>query len=51
MVRSQIDMYRHEGWLPDCRMSLCMGFTQGGSDADILLSDFYAKNISNPSID
>lgn len=51
MMRSLIDIYRHEGWLPDCRMSLCKGFTQGGSNADILLSDFYTKNISTPSID
>ena len=28
MVRSLIDTYVHQGWLPDCRMSLCKGFTQ-----------------------
>src|SRR5689334_19865368 len=22
MVRSLVDIYKHEGWLPDCRMSL-----------------------------
>lgn len=36
MVRSLIDIYRFEGKLPDCRMSLCKGFTQGGSNADIV---------------
>ena len=46
MVRSLIDIYRHEGKLPDCRMSLCKGFTQGGSNADIVLADSYLKNIS-----
>lgn len=51
MIRSLIDIYRHEGYLPDCRMSLCKGYTQGGSNADVLLSDFFVKNISNPSID
>lgn len=35
MIRSLIDIYRFEGKLPDCRMSLCKGFTQGGSNADI----------------
>lgn len=25
MVRSLLDIYKHEGWLPDCRMSLCKG--------------------------
>ncbi|KAM3087820.1 hypothetical protein ACMFMG_001890 [Clarireedia jacksonii] len=46
MVRSLIDIYRHEGKLPDCRMSLCKGFTQGGSNADIVLADSYLKNIT-----
>ncbi|RMY66537.1 hypothetical protein D0863_08369 [Hortaea werneckii] len=43
MLRSLIDIYLHEGWLPDCRMSLCKGFTQGGSNADIVLADAYLK--------
>ena len=47
MIRSLIDIYRHEGWLPDCRMSLCKGFTQGGSNADIVLTDSYLKGIRN----
>lgn len=46
MIRSLIDIYRHEGKLPDCRMSLCKGYTQGGSNADIVLADFYVKNVS-----
>jgi putative alpha-1,2-mannosidase len=29
MVRSLIDIYRFEGKLPDCRMSLCKGWSQG----------------------
>ncbi|VUC30410.1 unnamed protein product [Clonostachys rosea] len=45
MVRSLIDIYRHEGKLPDCRMSLCKGFTQGGSNADNLLADSYLKGL------
>lgn len=47
MVRSLIDTYVHEGWLPDCRMSLCKGFTQGGSNADNILGDAYLKGISD----
>ncbi|KAI0024117.1 alpha-1,2-mannosidase, putative subfamily [Xylariomycetidae sp. FL0641] len=46
MIRSLIDIYRHEGWLPDCRMSLCKGYTQGGSNADVVLVDAYLKNIT-----
>jgi putative alpha-1,2-mannosidase len=46
MVRSLIDIYRHEGKLPDCRMSLCKGFTQGGSNADVVLADSYVKGLT-----
>ncbi|KAK2787587.1 hypothetical protein FQN53_005037 [Emmonsiellopsis sp. PD_33] len=49
MVRSLIDTYRHEGYLPDCRMTFCKGFTQGGSNADVVLADAYVKNL--PGID
>lgn len=47
MIRSLIDIYRHEGWLPDCRMSLCKGYTQGGSNADVLIAEAYLKNVSD----
>lgn len=46
MVRSLLDTYKHEGWLPDCRMSLCKGWTQGGSNADVVLADAFVKNIT-----
>ncbi|GFF69694.1 hypothetical protein IFM47457_02450 [Aspergillus lentulus] len=46
MVRSLLDTYRHEGWLPDCRMSLCKGWTQGGSNADVVLADAFVKNLT-----
>ena len=45
MIRSLIDTYVHVGWLPDCRMSLCKGYTQGGSNADVVLADAYIKGI------
>ncbi|OJJ49714.1 hypothetical protein ASPZODRAFT_22445 [Penicilliopsis zonata CBS 506.65] len=47
MIRSLIDTQRHLGWLPDCRMSLCKGFTQGGSNADNILADAYLKGLSD----
>lgn len=28
MVNSLLDIFSHEGWLPDCHMSLCNGWTQ-----------------------
>ncbi|CAI6336903.1 unnamed protein product [Periconia digitata] len=45
MIRSLIDTYEHEGWLPDCRMSTCKGYTQGGSNADVVLADAYIKGL------
>ncbi|CAN8106552.1 unnamed protein product [Discula destructiva] len=47
MVRGLIDIYRFEGWLPDCRMDLCKGFTQGGSNADVVLADSFVKGLEN----
>ena len=47
MIRSLIDTYEHEGWLPDCRMSLCKGYTQGGSNADVVLVDGYIKGLKD----
>lgn len=46
MVRSLLDTYKHEKWLPDCRMSLCKGWTQGGSNADVVLTDAFVKNLT-----
>ncbi|KAG6088098.1 hypothetical protein E4U15_006837 [Claviceps sp. LM218 group G6] len=47
LIDNLIDIFRHEGKLPDCRMSLCKGFTQGGSNADNLLADSYAKGLQS----
>ncbi|EAW07007.1 glycoside hydrolase family 92 protein [Aspergillus clavatus NRRL 1] len=47
MIRSLVDIYRHEGYLPDCRMSLCKGYTQGGSNADVLIAEAFLKNVSD----
>ncbi|KAI0148664.1 family 92 glycosyl hydrolase [Xylariaceae sp. FL1272] len=45
MIRGLIDIYRHEGWLPDCHMSFSKGYTQGGSNADVVLVDGYLKGL------
>ncbi|KAG9238018.1 alpha-1,2-mannosidase, putative subfamily [Amylocarpus encephaloides] len=47
MLCSLLSTYKHLGWLPDCRMSLCKGFTQGGSNADVVLADAYVKNLTS----
>jgi predicted alpha-1,2-mannosidase len=47
MVRALLDIYKHEGYLPDCRMSFSPGYTQGGSNADVVLADAFVKNLSS----
>lgn len=44
-IRSIIDIWRHEGWLPDARSSFYTGRTQGGSNADNVLADAYVKGV------
>ncbi|RYP30698.1 hypothetical protein DL767_006114 [Monosporascus sp. MG133] len=46
MVRTLIDVYKHAGKLPDCRMSFAKGYTQGGSNADVVLADAFIKNLT-----
>lgn len=43
MLKGLLNIYEAQGWLPDCHMSLCKGYTQGGSNADIVLADGYQK--------
>jgi predicted alpha-1,2-mannosidase len=49
MVRSLIDVYRHDGWLPDARSGSFTGRTQGGSNAEFEVADAYIKGL--PGID
>ncbi|KKA28861.1 hypothetical protein TD95_000292 [Thielaviopsis punctulata] len=45
MIRALIDIFKFEGKLPDCRMQFSKGYTQGGSNADIVIADAYIKNL------
>ncbi|KAK3316399.1 glycosyl hydrolase family 92-domain-containing protein [Apodospora peruviana] len=47
MVRALLDIYRFEGKLPDCRMSFCKGYTQGGSNADVVIADAFIKGLTD----
>lgn len=44
-VRSLIDIWRNEGYMPDARSSFFNGRTQGGSNADNVLADAYVKGV------
>ena len=43
--RALVDIYRHEGWLPDARKGNFSGMTQGGSNADVMLADALARGL------
>ena len=45
IVRSLIDIHRHEGWLPDARNGNADGVTQGGSNADVMIADALARGL------
>ncbi|KAI0407913.1 glycoside hydrolase family 92 protein [Xylaria palmicola] len=44
-IRSLIDIWRHEGYMPDARSGNSNGITQGGSNADNVLADAYVKGL------
>lgn len=49
IVNSLIDIYRHEGYMPDGRSGDSNGRTQGGSNAEMVVADAILKNL--PGID
>ncbi|TWB43443.1 GH92 family glycosyl hydrolase [Nitrospirillum pindoramense] len=46
LVRSLVDIYRHEGYLPDGRSGNDTGRTQGGSNAEVVIADAYVKGLT-----
>jgi len=45
IINALLQIYRHDGYLPDSRSGNCNGRTQGGSNADVLLADAYVKKL------
>jgi len=45
MIRSLLDMFAHEGYLPEGRSGNYNGLVQGGSNADNVLADAYVKGL------
>lgn len=45
IVNSLIDIYKHDRYMPDARSGNSNGRTQGGSHAEILIADAYAKRL------
>ncbi len=49
IVRSLIDIYVHEGYMPDARSGNMSGRTQGGSNGDMLVAEAILKDL--PGVD
>ena len=45
VVRALVDLYRHECGLPDARSRNYNGRTQGGSNAEFMITDAYVKGL------
>lgn len=45
IVNSLIDIYKHDGYMPDARSGNSNGRTQGGSNAEVLIADAYVKGL------
>ena len=45
IVRSLLDTYKHDGWLPDARVAGATGLTQGGSNGDVVIADAVVKKL------
>lgn len=49
LVRSLLNIYQHEGYMPDARSGNTTGRTQGGSNTDVMVADAFVKHL--PGID
>ena len=45
IVNSLLNIYAREGYMPDARSGDCNGRTQGGSNAEVVIADAYAKGL------
>ncbi len=45
LINSLLIIYKREGYMPDARSGNCNGRTQGGSNAEIMIADAFAKHL------
>ena len=45
IIRSMIDIYKNDGYMPDARSGNDNGRTQGGSNSDMMIADAYVKGL------
>src|SRR5258708_3368458 len=51
MLNSLVDVFRHDGWLPDSRCVITYDGLQNGTNADVLFADAYAKKVAGIDYD
>ncbi|MBR4239180.1 MAG: GH92 family glycosyl hydrolase [Prevotella sp.] len=49
IVNSLLNIYKHDGYLPDARSGDCNGRTQGGSNAEVVIADAFVKGLGRDS--
>jgi predicted alpha-1,2-mannosidase len=49
IINALINIYRHDGYMPDARSGNSNGRTQGGSNAEVVIADAFVKKL--PGID
>lgn len=45
IVNSLLNIYKNEGYMPDARSGDCNGRTQGGSHAEVVIADAFARGL------
>ena len=45
MINALLNIYRHEGYMPDARSGDCNGRTQGGSHGEVVIADAFARGL------
>ena len=51
IVNALLNIYKREGYMPDARSGDCNGRTQGGSNADVVIADAFAKQVGGIDYD
>ncbi|MDT3388253.1 MAG: GH92 family glycosyl hydrolase [Bacteroidota bacterium] len=51
MINALLGIYKHEGYLPDARSGDCNGRTQGGSNAEVVIAEAFARGLKGIDYD
>lgn len=51
MINSLLNIYLHDGYMPDARSGDCNGRTQGGSHAEVVIAEAYARSLQGIDYD